>query len=133
MANNIDWYDLIINHWKTNNIQLETRTSLEIISKAECVLEFKFPESFKSLYIKVNGFKDFDWTVNMISIWPIERILEEHSRYENFIGFADYLINSHVYGFQRNQKGIFKNYDLHIRKLFLGRVTSFFGAKIAGS
>jgi hypothetical protein len=48
----------------------------------------------------------------MISIWPLDRISREYGRYENFVGFGDYLINSHVYGFLKDQQGVFKNYDL---------------------
>ena len=47
----------------------------------------------------------------MIEIWSLERIENGFGRYPDFIGFSDYLINSHVYGFLKNQQGVFKNYD----------------------
>ena len=114
------WPDNTMNYWTSKNIKLAPGTSLKIISDAEKILSFIFPYSFKLLYQKVNGFVDNNSDENMISVWPIDRILEEYGRYPKFVGFSDFLINSHVYGFLKNRPGIFKNYDLadpHIEKI----------------
>lgn len=52
-----------------------------------------------------------DWTKNMLSIWPLLRIVEEYrnGKDKSFIVFADYLINSHHIGFLKQKKGVFKN------------------------
>jgi hypothetical protein len=49
----------------------------------------------------------------MFSLWPVYRIIEEYnfSRDKNFIGFSDYLINSHQIGFTKDRKGIYKYYN----------------------
>ncbi|MDB5202729.1 MAG: hypothetical protein JWQ27_2138 [Ferruginibacter sp.] len=106
-----DWFDSIINDWRTT-IKLGKAASLENIFKTEQRIGFKFPDSFRLFYQKANGFENDDWLDSMISIWPLKRMEEELGRYQNFIGFSDYLINSHVYGFLTNRPGIFKNYDL---------------------
>lgn len=82
------------------------------ISATEEIIGFEFPESFKTLYLKVNGFENYEWLANMISIWSLERIANEYEPQKNFVGFGDYLIHSHVYGFLKNQPGIFKCFDL---------------------
>ena len=110
---NIDtWADGIISYWRSKKITLQKGNSVERISGTENKLGFIFPQSFKILYQKVNGFGDSDWNENMIGIWSLERIENEFGRYPDFIGFSDFLINSHVYGFLKNQQGIFKNCDL---------------------
>lgn len=110
---NIDlWADEIIGHWISKKITLQKGASLKKILNTENKLGFVFPQSFKLLYQKVNGFGDSDWNENMIGVWSLERIEDEFGRYPDFIGFSDFIINSHVYGFLKNQQGIFKNYDL---------------------
>lgn len=106
------WNDGLINFWRSKGIQLKSGATLAEISKTESIIGFKFPEAFIILYLKVDGFDNNDWDENMISIWPLGRILDEYGRYKGFVGFSDYLINSHVFGFVKDQEGIFKNYDL---------------------
>jgi hypothetical protein len=73
-----------------------------------------FPPAFLALYTQANGFKNRDWTEEMFSFWPIELIVEEYLQGTdpNFVGFCDYLFNSHTIGFLKNFEGIFKHYDL---------------------
>jgi hypothetical protein len=104
--------DSVLGHWRSEKITLQKGASLEKISHIENKLGFVFPQSFKLLYQKVNGFGDNDWNENMIGVWPLERIEDEFGRYPDFIGFSDFFVNSHVYGFLKNQQGIYKNYDL---------------------
>jgi hypothetical protein len=110
---NIDlWADRVISDWRNKNISLQQGASLEIINNTEIILGFRFPIAFKVLYQKANGFKDSDWNENMISFWPLNMIVENFGRYPDFIGFSDFLINSHVYGFTKQQEGVFKHYDI---------------------
>jgi hypothetical protein len=90
---------------------LENGATDKQINDAELSLDFQFPSTFKELYKKANGFRDDDWNEHMISIWPLSQIFQEQ-RFPNFVGFSDYLINSHVYGFIRGTSGIYKYYDL---------------------
>ena len=108
-----DWAENVVAFWKKENIKLEEGVSEIQLFHTEKMLGMQFPQAFKVLYLKVNGFKDYDMNKDMISIWPISRIVEEYTyrRYPNFIGFGDYLINSHMYGFLIGQSGVFKYYD----------------------
>jgi hypothetical protein len=94
-------------------LQLESGARLEDIEATELCIGFTFPPDMKELYQVVNGFKNWGWTKNMISVWPMERIREEYgtSRDKIFIGFCDYLINSHCVGFFKDRSGIYKSYD----------------------
>ena len=73
-----------------------------------------------------DGFKEWDWRPNMFSIWPLQRIIDEYleqrsksattlpyrqEQSENFVGFCDYLINSHQIGFLKDRIGVYKSYD----------------------
>lgn len=108
-----DWIDLVIQQWKREKIELNPGFKADDLFLAESTLDFIFPNEFKELYIKVNGFQENEWRTNMFSIWSIERIIEEYnfSEDKNFIGFSDYLINSHQIGFLRDKKGIYKYYE----------------------
>jgi hypothetical protein len=115
-----------IEQWKVEQIQLNPPATLDEIKQAEETVNYTFPPDFKELYLKVNGFKDWDWRPNMFSLWPLQRIIDEyleelsrnsgkppfqneHAR--NFVGFCDYLINSHQIGFFKNRPGVYKSYD----------------------
>jgi len=105
-----DWTDTIIQQWLTQNVKLNGSSTFHELREAEKSLDFTFPDEFKQLYLKVNGFFDWDMTINMISRWPIDRIIQEYkgNNDKNFVGFCDYLINSHEIGFYKIRNGIFK-------------------------
>ncbi|MBA0885494.1 SMI1/KNR4 family protein [Flavobacterium undicola] len=104
--------DKIIDQWTNKKIKLSPPSTMELIKATEEILSFQFPDDFKEFYLKLDGFADWDWTENMFSIWPLARIIEEYNNEsdKNFIVFADYLINSHQYGFKKDQNGVFKSY-----------------------
>lgn len=116
----------IIAQWKTEQIQLNPPATLDTIKKAEDIVNYTFPPDFRELYLIADGYKDWDWRTNMFSLWPLQRIIDEylellsvnssttqdqHDPKKNFIGFCDYLINSHQIGFIKNRTGIYKSYD----------------------
>ncbi len=105
--------DTIKETWISENIKLSPPATTEDIKAVEEILDFQFPDDCKELYLKLDGFADWDWTKNMFSIWPLARILEEYHNEsdKSFIVFADYLINSHHIGFVKEKNGIFKNTD----------------------
>lgn len=109
-----DWTISVVNDWNSKGIELGQGISLDVIEKTELHLSFDFPESFKELYKKVNGWSNMAWNEHMFCIWSLDRIIEEYEymRHPDFIGFCDYLINSHYIGFVRGEAGIFKRYDL---------------------
>jgi len=108
-----NWAETAIQQWKAEGIELNPGISAEELNRTEKMLDFVFPYQFKELYIKVNGFHNNDWRVNMFSLWPVERIIEEYNfrTDKNFIGFSDYLINMHQIGFTKNKEGIYKCMD----------------------
>ncbi|GEJ45245.1 SMI1/KNR4 family protein [Chryseobacterium sp. ON_d1] len=105
--------DKIKEKWTSENIKLSPPATPESIKEAEEILGFQFPDDCKQFYLRLDGFADWDWTQNMYSIWPLERILKEYHNENNksFIVFADYLINSHHMGFVKGKKGVFKNFN----------------------
>lgn len=85
-----------------------------MITQLEQEIGFEFPDEFKELYLKVNGFKDGDWTPNMFSFFPLERIKEEYENEQNeknFIPIFDFLIASHFLGYIKEEGIIYKDYD----------------------
>jgi hypothetical protein len=120
MAENTnEWADSILDYWKSEKIQLNPGCSETQINEAEEILNFAFPAAFKTLYLKVNGFANGDWTKNAFHIWSIDTILDEYNQAadKNFIGFTDFLIHCHQLGFVKDQIGIF-NYNVFVAATF---------------
>ena len=110
-----EWITKALIQWKNEGIELNPPSTSLIIKLAEEKLSFNFPVDFKRLYLQIDGFKDYDWRENMFSIWSIKRILAEFDEREDkaFIGFSDFLVNSHALGFYRDLNGIYKDVDRH--------------------
>jgi hypothetical protein len=109
----LNWADQAVLTWTKSGIKLQAGLSLEVILGFEVQLDFRFPEDFRELYQKINGFKDFDWNKHMFSLWSLERIIKEYQKDDenNYVGFCDYLINSHSIGFFKSEEGIYKSYS----------------------
>jgi hypothetical protein len=109
----LSWTDRAILVWTNSGIKFQPGVSLNIITSYEAQLDFQFQLDFKELYQKVNGFEDFDWNKHMFSLWSLERILKEYreNNDNNYVGFCDYLINSHSIGFFKSEKGVYKSYS----------------------
>ncbi|RFZ84197.1 SMI1/KNR4 family protein [Mucilaginibacter terrenus] len=109
-----DWIEPIISKWSLEGIMLNPPATIDEIERIEAVLNFKFPLSFKQFYQKIDGFDEWDMLANSnISIWPLDRILDEYSKWEkpDFIGICDMLINCYAIGFHRHKTGFYKLKD----------------------
>ena len=109
----IPWIQEAISAWTLDRVKMQPGATPAMIVEAEEKLDFKFPGDFISLYSHVNGFANMDANRHMVSMWSLDRIVEEYKADDNkeFIGFCDFLINSYAIGFLRSTKGIFKSYD----------------------
>jgi hypothetical protein len=107
------WAAVTKKDWLSRSIKLEPGARPEEIALTEEAVDFAFPTEMQVLYQLVDGFNNWDWTEGMISLWPMQRIREEYkvNRNSNFVGFADFLINSHSIGFHKDRPGIYKSYD----------------------
>jgi len=109
----LSWTDQAISLWESKSIKLQNGISVDKIADLEKLLDFKFPQDFIGLYSKVNGFEDFEWNEHMFSLWSVDRILKEYHEdgNSNYIGFCDFLINSHSIGFLKSAIDVYKSYD----------------------
>jgi hypothetical protein len=108
-----NWVEKVVSKWTIEGVKINGGASTAAINTAETVLNFKFPDDFKALYLAIDGFRDLDWQEHMFYFWPLERIIEEfaESKDKSFIGFCDFLLASHYIGFNKNKTGIFKMYS----------------------
>lgn len=106
------WISLAIEQWSADSIKMNGPATPERIAATERTVGFDFPEAFKEFYIQLDGLVDWDWTPNMFSIWPLERIIEEYqqSTEKHLIGFADWLIRGTIISFIKGVDGIYKSY-----------------------
>src|ERR1041384_7801969 len=90
------WAQQVVAKWATEGVKINDKTTIDSIESTEIVLDFKFPEDFKELYLEMNGFKGLDWQEHMFHFWPLEKIIEEYeeSDAKNFVGFCDFLLGS---------------------------------------
>jgi hypothetical protein len=105
-----NWIQDAITNWSSNKVKMNPPAIFAEIEHVESVLDFKFPQDFKELYLVINGFEGLDWQEHMFTFWPLEMIIKEYkeSNNKNFIGFSDFLLASHIIGFNKDKNGIFK-------------------------
>lgn len=101
------WVNSVVKLWRSKGIRLESGATQTQLGQTQHNLSFHFDSAFYRLYQTVNGFEPFEWNSDMICIWSLPRIVEEFNtrRHPTFIGFADYLIGSHIYGFIEGKRG----------------------------
>ena len=110
-------FDEFIKYHSLHGIKIAPGASKEQIADLERSIDFVFPNDFKEFHSQCNGFLDGDMMEgDYVSIWTFDRILEEYGNAKNedydFIPIADYLINSHWYGYIREENGIYADYDI---------------------
>ena len=109
-----NWIQDVISKWREEEVELNPPATFAEIGDIETALNFKFPDDFKEFYLSANGFNGFDWQEHMFTLWPLNLIKDEfksvHSN-GNFIGFSDWLLASHLIGFNKNRPGVFKSYN----------------------
>jgi hypothetical protein len=111
-----EWILATIQQWTVENIELNSPATTELFEEAEQILNFSFPDDFKQLYSVADGFRENELRDNMISMWPISRILKEYGNGDrSFIGFSDYLFNCWAFGFVKGKEGVYRNVDSQFR------------------
>jgi hypothetical protein len=111
-----DWIEKVLLKWRSEGVKLNPPASLLEIERVAAVLDFKFPDDFKALYLHMDGFADWDMQEHGFSFWPLDRIVKEFNENDNnpFIGFCDWLVGCIIIGFMRNETGIFKDRDYYV-------------------
>src|SRR5260221_14433879 len=90
-----------IEAWHTEGIKLlppaDEATILAVMKRIDCPVS----RDVVDLYMRVGGFEeDTASDSHLWSFWPLTRIGGEHHDYKRpYTLFADYMINSHLYGF----------------------------------
>lgn len=110
--NHSNLIEQVISLWKKEKVNMNRGATEAAISHVETELAFRFPDTFKDLYKVFDGFTDWDFGGCMVSMWSLEKILEEnqHSENKDVVYFADFLINSHYYGFRKSDAAVIKDY-----------------------
>ncbi|NIG55573.1 SMI1/KNR4 family protein [Chitinophaga sp. Cy-1792] len=101
------WTENLIRYWRSEQVQLNEGTLIEMISEAEEILHFRFPGEFKELYLQMDGFAAIGKGLPF-SMWSVDRILYEHAHHAGpFIGFAELIQHPVVLGFRKQAAGIY--------------------------
>ncbi|WP_207435375.1 SMI1/KNR4 family protein [Sabulibacter ruber] len=127
MSKDIAIYENLVTSWKKVGVKVNHGLTELEIKELENRLKFEFPDDFR-LYLKqANGLEDFEWDIEMISFWSAQRIENEFpDQPATLICFADYLINSHTFGFNRETKKIYVSYwGLNLIEPFADSFTEF--------
>lgn len=107
------WINEAILTWQKEGIALNPGELEPYIAEIEQWLDFSFPQDFCELYKVVNGFERGVSNENFFSLWSLDTLWEEYpnNMEDGFIGFCDYMINSHQIGFIKGQPGVYKDYE----------------------
>jgi hypothetical protein len=107
------WISEVLSQWKEEGIKINQGASFADIVRAEDLIAYKFPYDFKELYSVINGFVDFEARGFFLSLWSLNRIIDDYEKNKEFIIFCDHSLSVCQYGFHRNKAGIFKTYTHH--------------------
>src|SRR4051812_26262009 len=90
------WADHVVYTWRQMGLRLNKGAADRQITALEKETGFAFDPYFKALYRLTDGFHSKDLIEVLLVVWPLDQIADEWQGFkqQNFIGFADYLINS---------------------------------------
>ena len=94
-----------IENWKRQGVELHEAIEEPVVTAALDKMGRDYSRDVVALYCATGGMKEGESDSHLWSLWPIERVLSENSRYSRpHILFADFLIDSHLYCFRYNNK-----------------------------
>lgn len=94
--------NLVKTNWKQQGLNLIELRSKDKLIKILSKFNILASEEFMEVYSIINGFDENDMDSEGLSFWPIEKILRGNKPNDEYIYFADFLINSHWYGYKIN-------------------------------
>jgi hypothetical protein len=90
-----------IEKWKLEKIALHSPLEESVVMATLSALGRPYSRDVLALYTATGGMKDCNSDSHLWSLWSLERVISETSRYTRpYILFADFLINSHFYCFK---------------------------------
>jgi hypothetical protein len=92
--------NLVKTNWKQQGLNLIELRSKDKLIKILSKFNILASEEFMEVYSIINGFDENDMDSEGLSFWPIEKILRGNKPNDEYIYFADFLINSHWYGYK---------------------------------
>ena len=93
--------------WRADGISLLPPKTTAQVTNALRQTGCPFAADAVELYTIVGGMEGGGMDENCLSLWPLERLLEEHGRdwyLQPFLAFADFLIDSHYYYLKRKDE-----------------------------
>jgi hypothetical protein len=90
-----------INTWKLEGVALHSPIEESVVRAKLSALGRRYSRDVLALYSATGGMEDGHSDSHMWSLWPLQRVISETSRYSRpYILFADFLIDSHLYCFK---------------------------------
>ena len=110
-AETITWVDETVAYWKSISLKLNPGASDEKAVYCEMQMDFKFSQDFKDFHKKMDGFEDYEWSEDMMSLWSYDRILKEFNEEgrPDYVTICDYLIRSCDYVFKNGDQRVYKH------------------------
>jgi hypothetical protein len=92
--------------WKQDGLDLaKPLTKNEVIDNF-AKLEILISRDIIDVYSNLGGMSDCDSDSVCFSFWTVEKIIEENESNSEFTFFADFLIESHLYGFKFENENV---------------------------
>lgn len=92
--------------WKKEGLNLVKPFLPFQVTRAFEQLSVSISKEVIDVYSNLGGIEDWGCDSICFSFWTIERILEENEPNSKLIFFADFLINSHLYGFKFEDENV---------------------------
>jgi hypothetical protein len=92
--------------WKKEGLDLSKPLCVDEIKRSFAKFEILLSQDVIAVYSNLGGMIDWGMDSVCFSFWTIERILEENKSNSELTFFADFLINSHLYGFKFENENV---------------------------
>jgi hypothetical protein len=96
-----DVYERAADHWRTRGVSLLCPCSPDEVGATFETLGYPLSADVRRLYDVIGGFADYECDI-LWSLWSLARLREENAENRDrgeLLLFADWLIQSHTYGF----------------------------------
>ena len=92
--------------WKKEGLNLAKLLSPDEVKNAFTNLGILISSEVVEVYSNLGGVIDWESDSVCFSFWTLERVLEENGSNGELTFFADFLINSHLYGFKFENENV---------------------------
>ena len=101
----------LIRLWQKENLNLSAPNSEKQVIDCFFLIGKPLSKDILTLYTNFGGMLDGDMAESFLSVWTLERIVEENKIDSDLTCFADFMISAHYYAFNYENESVSSVYS----------------------